>query len=104
MEHEPLRGLDARGRRDLAVDAKAALSLGTMGADPGMQSPATAFSADDFPGFRVRIKRTGGHGDAAMYFATTDDPTLGEDKVIRFSVPDDDAFHAVDVDASKTRK
>ncbi len=99
-----LEGWSPSGDASLAADGKRGLLLGSMGSDPGALGPATQFSGEAFKIFSVRMKRTGGAGDAKMYFATSADPEIDEAKVVPFSVPDDDTFHVVDVDMSKNAR
>ncbi|HVY47242.1 MAG TPA: M15 family metallopeptidase, partial [Minicystis sp.] len=99
-----LEGWTPSGDATLALTGTSALLLGSKGDDPGALGPSTSFSAVAFPKFRVRVKRTGGEGAATMYFATSADPELDEAKAVSFAIPDDDAFHAVDVDMTSNAK
>lgn len=99
---DKLEGWTATGAATLSADPAAkALLIGGEGDDPGAQSPVTTFSASERGAIALRAKRTGGTGRARLYFATTDEPAMGEDKVIDFDLPDDEAFHELGIRAEE---
>jgi len=73
------------------------LLIDSAGADPGMEASTALFSAADHGIVTLRARRTGGTGVARLYFTTDGEPTVSEDKAIDVDLPDDDAFHDVNV-------
>ena len=76
---------------------KKALILDGEGERPGMLGPDTSFSAADHRAIDLRAKRAGGAGGARLFFATADDPSMSEDQMIEFDLPDDEALHEITV-------
>jgi hypothetical protein len=74
------------------------LGLASTGDDPGALGPATAFAADAYGAVTLRARRSGGTGDAKLYFATDTEPAMSEDKAVAFELPDDGDFHEVTLD------
>jgi MYXO-CTERM domain-containing protein len=82
----------------LASDAKAGvLTIGSQGADPGAATSTALFAAVDYGAVAVRARRTGGTGGARLFFATDAEPAFSDDKSVDFDLPDDDAFHDVNI-------
>ena len=82
----------------LASDAASgALTLGSQGADPGAATSTALFPAADYAAIAIRARRTGGTGAARLFFTTDAEPTFSDDKTIDLELPDDDAFHDVNI-------
>ena len=82
----------------LASDAKAGvLTVGSQGADPGVATATAQFLATDYAAIAIRARRTGGTGTARLFFATDAEPAFSDDKTVDFDMPDDDAFHDVNI-------
>lgn len=86
------------GDATLASDAKAGvLMIGSQGADPGVATATALFAAADYAAIAVRARRTGGTGGARLFFATDAEPAFSDDKTVDFDLPDDAAFHDVNI-------
>ena len=86
------------GDATLASSATAGVLLvDSAGVDPGMAASTALFSAAEHGIVALRARRTGGTGVARLYFTTDAEPTASDDKVIDVDLPDDDAFHDVNI-------
>jgi MYXO-CTERM domain-containing protein len=86
------------GDATFASDTKAGvLMIGSQGDDPGAATSTALFAAADYAAIAVRARRTGGTGAARLFFATDAEPAFSDDKTVDFDLPDDDAFHDVNI-------
>ena len=86
------------GDAALASSAKdGVLVVDSAGVDPGLETATALFSAADHGAIALRARRTGGVGIARLLFTTDTDPVASDDKAIDIDLPDDDAFHDVNV-------
>ena len=91
-------GWSPTGDAMLGSDATAGvLTIGSQGVDPGAATSTALFPAASYAALGIRARRTGGTGAARLYFATDAEPTFSEDKTIDVELPDDDAFHIVNI-------
>jgi MYXO-CTERM domain-containing protein len=98
LDSARFEGWAPTGDAMLASDAKAGvLTIGSQGADPGAATSTALFAAVDYGAVAVRARRTGGTGGARLFFATDAEPAFSDDKSVDFDLPDDDAFHDVNI-------
>jgi MYXO-CTERM domain-containing protein len=91
-------GWSATGDAMLASDATAGvMTIGSQGGDPGAATSTALFAATDYAAIGIRARRTGGTGAARLFFATDAEPAFSDDKTIDVDLPDDDAFHIVNI-------
>ena len=98
LDSARFEGWAPTGDATLASNAKAGvLMIGSQGADPGAATSTALFAAADYPAIALRARRTGGAGGARLFFATDAEPAFSDDKTVDFDLPDDDAFHDVNI-------
>lgn len=81
-----------------------ALTLSVSGDEPAVVGPVTSFSAAAYDAVTLRARRTGGSGAAGLYFMTEAEAQPSGDKSIAFELPDDDSFHAIELNLGTNPK